>query len=486
MEQTLISVVMKHTIQFPSKIALIVNNKKITYGELGQSILNAAQIMREYGVCPGSRVILSATPSPAFVFGYFATHILGAIAIPVDPQISDKNLNMIIEETNAKQLFLAKGKTASSISIEELMLPAIYNDKEFNVIPVGEDVADILFTTGTTSRSKGVVLTHKGILSAAQNINQFIGNTADDREIVPLPLSHSFGLGRLRCNMLVGGTIIMCESVANIKNIFDNMKIWKATGFVSVPAGFALLLKLSGNKLGEYAHQLKFIEIGSAPMEMKMKQRLMELLPNTRICMHYGLTEASRSCFIEFHRDKEKLTSVGKAAPNVKVKIMDENKNDLSSGSEGSIFVSGDHVMKQYLNKPELTSHILNDGWLDTGDYGKLDDEGYLYLKGRKKEIINVGGRKVSPDEIEEYLNEIDYIKESACVGVSDPLGISGEIIKAFIVLDEKKVNAFSKTQIIAYLRNRVEPYKIPTQFEVIEKIPRTSSGKMQRQLLKV
>lgn len=217
-----------------------------------------------------------------------------------------------------------------------------------------------------------------------------------------------------------------------------------------------------------------------------MKQRLMELLPNTRICMHYGLTEASRSCFIEFHRDKEKLTSVGKAAPNVKVKIMDENKNDLSSGSEGSIFVSGDHVMKQYLNKPELTSHILNDGWLDTGDYGKLDDEGYLYLKGRKKEIINVGGRKVSPDEIEEYLNEIDYIKESACVGVSDPLGISGEIIKAFIVLDEKKVNAFSKTQIIAYLRNRVEPYKIPTQFEVIEKIPRTSSGKMQRQLLKV
>jgi len=358
-------------------------------------------------------------------------------------------------------------------------------DFKLQYSPNINDESDILFTTGTTSHSKGVVLTHKKILAAAVNINQFTHNLPDNREIVPLPLSHSFGLGRLRCNLLIGATVIMCDTVANVKRIFDGMRIWKATSFVSVPAGFALLLKLSGDRIGEFADQLRFIEIGSAPMDMKMKHKLMELLPNTRICMHYGLTEASRSCFIEFHADKDKLASVGKAAPNVKVKIMDENRQELPNGSEGSIFISGEHVMKEYLNIPDLTEKVLKDGWLDSGDFASIDEDGYIYLKGRKKEVINIGGRKVCPDEIEGFLNHIDFIVDSACVGVPDPLGISGEAIKAFIVLDNNNEKAFSKTEVISNLRDKVEPYKIPTLYETIEKIPRTASGKMQRQLLK-
>lgn len=486
MNKSIISAIFNHADKHPDKLALIAKDQLISYQRLKEKIFFCYAAMKSSGVKPSDKVILAATQSPSFVFGYFAAHLLGAVAVPIDPNISKNNLEYIVEQTNPAKIFLSKCVISGAIPIDELDAADLnLHDVNTGDSIATDDVADVLFTTGTTSRPKGVVLTHRNIYSAAHHINSFIGNSSQDREIVPLPLSHSFGLGRLRCNMLAGGTLIICDSIVQLKKIFSDMNAWKATGFCSVPAGFALMLKLSGDKLGEYSAQLKYIEIGSAPMPMETKKKLMELLPKTRICMHYGLTEASRSCFIEFNSENDKLASVGRPSPNVDVRICDGNHNVIPNGCVGNIHVKGPHVMKEYLNNPELTERAFYGDWLDTGDVGVVDDDSYVYLKGRQNEIINVGGLKVRPDEVEEFLKDIDIVKDCACVGIPDPRGISGECVKAFLVLKENNSLDQSKAAIAKYLRSKIEEYKIPSVFEVIDKIPRTSSGKIQRQMLK-
>jgi long-chain acyl-CoA synthetase len=218
-------------------------------------------------------------------------------------------------------------------------------------------------------------------------------------------------------------------------------------------------------------------------MPLEDKQILINLLPHTKICMHYGLTEASRSTFIEFHREKEHLQSIGRATPNVNVLLADEIGRELPDGQEGEICVKGKHVCSQYWGEDQekFSSDFFNE-YFRTGDWGYKDIDGYLYLKSRKKEIINVGGKKVNPLEVEEILNSIKGISESACIGIPDPGGVLGEVVKAFVVCNNENL---SKDVIIQDMQTKIENYKIPVEIERITEIPKTSSGKIQRLLLK-
>lgn len=483
---SIVAEIFAHSTMAPDKTALAYEKNSISYGELRRKIASAAGLLSDIGVAPGDRVILTASSRPSFIYGYFATHLVGSIAVPVDIQITDVNLRYIIEQVKPRAIFINrkfeyKSHRTDMIDECDYIKPS---QREYSM-PRPDAIADILFTTGTTGRRKGVVLTHRNILAAATNINTFIGNTSEDREVNPLPLSHSFGLGRLRCSMLAGGVTILTEGFLLPKRIFDLIECWRATGFCSVPAGWAVLFRLCGDKIGEYANQLKYIEIGSAPMPIDEKKRLMELLPNTRICMHYGLTEASRSTFIEFHQSKNKLQSIGKASPNVEIKIVDEDNKERPPMQRGGILVRADTVMLEYWNDPEQTEEIIIEGWLRTGDFGYKDEEGFIYLLGREKELLNVGGRKVSPAEIEEVLKKHQFIEDCICIGIPDPKGISGEVIKAYLVAKKGAPFKLNHGQLIDFLRGRIEEYKIPAVFEWVEALPKTSSGKIQRQLLK-
>jgi len=352
--------------------------------------------------------------------------------------------------------------------------------------PNPKSAADVLFTTGTTGEPKGVVLTHHNIYSAATNINAFIGNSSQDREVVPLPLSHSFGLGRLRCNLLAGGAIILVDGLTFPGQIFNAISQSKATGLSFVPAGLDLLLRISNDRLGDYVNQLRYVEIGSAPMSVEVKEFLMKLLPRTRICMHYGLTEASRAVFIEFHESARKLESVGKRAPNVEVKIFDPDTNlEAPENTLGKIMIRGGNVMQGYWKEPNRTQEVLKDGWLYTGDYGYRDHDGYFYLEGRERELINIGGRKVSPAEIERALQKHPDISTCACIGIDDPRGITGEAVKAYVVAKDPSVRRPDNSDIVEFLRESLEPYKVPVEFCWIDALPTTSSGKIQRSALR-
>lgn len=470
-----------HVQNTSDKVALISGETEITYSQLWDYCLCAAEkLKQDYHLKKGDRVILSAAGNIEFVYAYFGVHIAGGICVPIDPDTNQTRFEYIEKSTTPVCVM----GLLHNVKKETIPFTDVVNgtSKASYVAPEQSQVADILFTTGTTGAPKGVALSYNNLSAAARNINAFIGNTSSDVELLALPVSHSFGLGRLRCSLSKGATVVMLGTFANVKKFFKEMARCQVTMFAMVPASWGFIKKMSGKYIGKFAEQLKYIEIGSSFMPVEDKELLMSLLPDTRICMHYGSTEASRSAFMEFHTYKDNLLSIGKASPNVEIKIFTPQGTPAALGEEGEVCVKGEHVTCNYWNEtPERFASDFYDGYFRTGDCGTMDAEGNIYLKSRIKEMINVGGKKVSPMEVEDILNTIPGIKESACIGIPDTGIVLGEVVKAFIVADDN----LSDEEIMQQLRPQLEVYKLPVEIERINAIPKTGSGKIQRLSLK-
>ncbi len=462
----------------PREPAFVADRGAVCWSDFGAMAAAVASRLRAEGLAPSDRVLLCAPNSVAWAAAYFGIHAAGAIAVPVDYDVSPETVRSIADDCEARLALTARPLPISTpiLSLES----ACSNPKHLSDVAIELDpdaTADILYTTGTTGVHKAVVLTHRQIAQVAVNINAFVGGRPGDVEVVPIPLSHSFGLGRLRCMAQSGVALALEPGMRNAARLLLRLLDLKANGLALVPAGFELLLAMTKDRLGDARSHLRYIEIGSATMRIETKQRLMELLPETRICHHYGLTEASRSAFIEYHADQNRLDSIGRASPNVELAILNDDGQTLDPGQSGELVVRGGTVMKEYWRQPDLTRQTLRDGWLHTGDWGRRDTDDYFYLVGRRTDIINVGGLKVSPEEVEQVLDRHPAVVESACVGVPDPQGLAGQCLKAFLVLKTPMPN----TELVAWLRPHLEEYKIPQLWERVQIIPKTSSGKIQR-----
>ena len=479
----LLSQIVKWANGQPDKIALYWDGVGVDYSRLYSRICAAASFLQEHNVHPGGRVALAAEKGLSFVYAYFGVHLIGATVVVVDPESNPKKMAYILDLT--KPEFAIGFRQEGIVSFE-------YADIDFDsaavpIVPEGlseNDVADIVFTTGTTGNPKGVLLSHFNIFSSADNINGFIGNTADDVEVLGLPLCHSFGLGRLRCNLIKGATLVVLPSFANIKQMFAAIEKYHITGFGMVPAIWAYIRKFSGTRISKYAPQIKYIEIGSAAMPLESKKELCELFPTTRICHHYGLTEASRNAFMEYHEAlaHDDLATIGReVCDKVKIKVFDEAGNEVADATSGEICVKGNMVMKGYFKAEETAAAYFGE-YFRTGDIGFRGTNGNLYLVSRKKEMINVGGKKVSPVEIEDAVLAMGGIEDCGCIGVPDPGGILGEVPKLFV---QKSGCTRTFEEIAEYLKTALESYKQPVAYTWIDAIPKTASGKKQRLQLK-
>ncbi len=498
--QPLLETLLAHADAGPDRIAFSSREGDLSYGAFAQMIAAAAaRIARVIGG-RGERVVLCGPNSPHLAAAYFAVQVAGGVAVLLDAATPADSLRWVVEDAEARLVLIdgarstgfsrnlggtpPKGGTTSALPcpVEDLadVTRADESPALFSPRAALDDDADLIYTTGTTGRRKGVLLSHENIAQAAVNINAFIGTTADDREVMPLPLSHSFGLGRLRVMALAGHCLLLMPGMRNPAAVLKQLLDSKATGLALVPAGFDLILRMTRDRLGDARSHLRYVEIGSASMPLATREKLMELLPQTRLCHHYGLTEASRSAFLEFHADRDHIASIGRPSPNVEMAIRDEQGRDVPDGEQGQIVVRGRMVMRRYWKQPELTSSVLHDGWFSTGDCGWRDAAGHYDLVGRQADIVNVGGRKVNPEEIEEALNSHPAVVESACIGVPDPQGIVGECLKAFVVLRTEATDE----QLIDWLRTRVEEYKVPRIWQRVDRIAKTESGKVQRRLL--
>ncbi len=467
-----------HAGNMPDKLALRIGKESCTYRELWALILK----VRNKGIyfAKGSVIILSAEKSITFIAHYFASHLNGHICILADPKLSITSIENIASRYKAKAFFSNKGELDGICNIR-------YNHTEIDAtkhpvaFPARESIADLMFTTGTTGESKSVPLSHGNLLASAENINTFIGNTQNDHELIALPLCHSFGLGRVRCALLAGGTCTIIPNFANEKKLLATLSEETITGFSMVPAAWQYIRHLCAERFITAAKHLHFIEIGSAPLALEDKEFLSSKLPHTRICMHYGLTEASRSAFMEFHADADRLSSNGKATPGVDISIYSAEGIQLGANEPGEVCIRGNHVTRGYLNFPREESFYGE--YFRTGDMGMLKADGTLYILGRIKELINVGGKKVSPDEVESKIIQYPGVKECACTAANDPSDILGEVVKAHIV--PQADTQIDIPNLLHFLRNLLEPHKVPRIVELCTTaLPRTESGKLQRQKL--
>ena len=458
----------EHAATQPEKTALAFGGEAVTYARLKERILAAAAALQGMGFGAGDRLGIVAKKGLEFVYTYLGAQLIGVVNVVLDPEANGKRLEYIRNLTKPKAV-------VESLDLVEGAEPAPVRGLS------RDDTADIVFTTGTTGAAKGVLLSHANIAGAAENINGFIGNGPNDVEVLGLPLCHSFGLGRLRCNLLQGATLAVLPSFANIKAFFAAIEQYHATGFGMVPAVWAYIRKFSGTRIAKYAPQIRYIEIGSAAMPTEAKKELCAMFPATRICHHYGLTEASRATFMEYHECADDLRTIGKeVSDKVEIRIFDECGREVPTGESGEICIKGNMVMKGYF-KPEETAAAYFGDFFRTGDEGWRAPNGNLYLASRKKELINVGGKKVSPVEVEEAIMALG-VEDCIVAGIPDPDGILGEVPKAFIL---KGGTGMSFDEIKARLAGQLEMHKIPAAWAWIDEIPKTASGKKQRLGLK-
>lgn len=467
----LLSAIARHANNVPDKIAVYYSDVAVTYGMLWKNIVSTASLLLGQGVVPGDRVGLVARKGIDFIYFYFASQLLGATNVVLDPESNPERLAYIKEVARPKIIVgdepLCDVGDLPSTSLDRFGRPGLTD----------ESPAEIVFTTGTTGAAKGVVLSHGNIFGSAANINSFIGNGRDDVEVLCLPLCHSFGLGRLRCTMLQGATLIILPSFANVKVFFAALEKFHATGFGMVPAAWAYIRKFSGTRIAKYAGQIKYIEIGSAAMPIAQKRELCELFPTTRICHHYGLTEASRAAFMEYHDCIANLKTIGReVSDKVIIKIFNEQGVEVPDGESGELCVKGNMVTKGYLRSEENKCAYWGD-YFRTGDGGYRGLDGNLYLVSRIKELINVGGKKVSPVEVEDAIIALGA-QDCAVIGIADKRGVLGEVPKAFVV---RGVCTLSLEELAEGLRGTLEDYKIPAEWAWIDAVPKTASGKKQR-----
>ena len=465
---------------FPDKVALKSGKDVVTYKKLCDSICAAKTFFcnAEF-YAKGGTIIIAAGKQLGFVFAYFGAHLAKLKVVPIDVETNQQRFNYIEKAVSPLCVIGFDKQEAECPKLPLKTFDTLVSEEsnDYQDFPALDNTADILFTTGTTGEPKGVPLTFRNEAAAARNINEYIGNKRDDIELLALPISHSFGLGRLRCCLSMGATLILQGSFVNVKRIFRIIEEEHVTGFTMVPASWKFLQKMSGNQLSEYAKQIRYIEMGSAHLSEDDKRELATLFPITRVTMHYGLTEASRSAFMEFHEDDCKLSSVGKPSPNTDIKIFDESGKELPANLEGELCVKGEHVTSGYINVDNSDTYF--GGYFRTGDWGIKDTEGYIYLKSRKKELINVGGKKVSPIEIEDVILDIEGVADCACIGIPDPNGVLGEVVKAFIV--KGKDSSLEFDDIKHLLPQKLESYKHPVSYQWIDEIPRTQNGKILR-----
>lgn len=467
-------------------LAVCYRDEQVTYGELKHRVLQICSYLKRQGIGRNSVVLLQAVTGIDYVATYLALHCLGAIAVPIDRKAAMETINDIQMQLETKH-FIGSDKYVSSLGKGIRYSDFTKDEENCDDNPLtydSEELYDILFTTGTTGQAKGVMVTRGSVLAAIRN--EIEGPEMSQAEVllIPIPLNHSFGIGKLRATLYLGGTAVLQNGVSMVAELKNNIERFHCTAMICVPSALQVICKQAGERLDEFMGNLHFIEAASAPFGVELKERLLEQLPNVHILNRFGSTETPAAIYLDIKKTPDKLSSIGKAVSGVRVKIVDEERNEIISSKEniGKIAISGSMLMKGYYKAAELTQSVLQDGWLYSKDMAYMDRDGYIFLMGRDDDVINTGGKKFSPLEVEDLLMKSEMVKECAIVGIPDPEGMLGTIpVMAYV----KNPEGIDESVLMSYLREHVEKYKVPVKCVRVKALPRNYMGKLERGKIK-
>ena len=460
----------------PDKIAIIDNDSKLTYSELHEEVNNFSSFLNKFP--KNSVVSLLFDNTHEFVISYLGTINSGCIAHLIPTGISQKNLIDQISSAKPK-LVLASENHFSKIAeiesenIEKLRFSEVKKTSYQDRKPQPSDYAYLIYTSGTTSSPKGVPVTHSNCVFTTANIVRTLQYSQDDIDVLPLPLSHSFGLGCLHTSFYVGSTLIIHKTV-EIPQILDSIKNHHASTLAAIPSTLSKIVSNSFNDSSNTLSNLRLIITNSTFLPPETTKKLKKILKNGKVATYYGLTEASRSTFMIFDGD-DNIESVGKPSDGISLKLVSNN----NESTIGEVWIKGHNVIDNYWSD-EHTKENLVDGWLKTGDLGRIDN-GYLYILGRVDDLINISGEKVYPQEIERVVKVLTGIDDVIAVPMKHE--VFGEVVKLFV---KKSIESdISKTDILTHCIKNLERFKVPAKIEFVEDFPRTDYGKIKRFMLK-
>ncbi|HEO97721.1 MAG: long-chain-fatty-acid--CoA ligase [Campylobacterales bacterium] len=494
-----------HGAKYRRKTALFVDDEKITYGDILQRADTLAAFLAAQGVQKGDRVALFLRNSPEFVYTIFAISKIGGIVVPVNTFLKEEELSYILEDSGSSVLItsMIHEKVVKESSAEALCNFIVWEGDTFEYragehhgfdealsYPESvhadacglEETAVIFYTSGTTGKPKGAMLSHKNIFSNSLSGINHIDVRPKDRGIVFLPMFHSFTFSiGLILPLYAGASIVIIKSLQPFSNIFKQTLMKRVTLFFGIPDVYSALSKAKLPWYFMWFNNLRAFISGAAPLQPKTLDAMAMKFKRAKLLEGYGLSEASPAVCMNTLQ-KQKAGSVGTALAGYEMKVVDENLLELPRGEIGDIIVKGDNVMQGYLNRPEATAETVINGWLLTGDMGYIDEEGYLFIVDRKKDLIISKGINIYPREIEEVIDRFEGIGASAVIGIADEK--SGEIPVAYIE-PEEGVEKIDESVLKGYLREHLANFKIPKHIHMIETLPKNATGKVLKRALK-
>jgi amino acid adenylation domain-containing protein len=497
--------------RLPDKVALVCQGQRLTYADIDRQSNQLAHALVKRGVQRGDRVVVFADNTVPAVVSFFGVLKANAVISMVNPQTKDDKLAYLLNDCRATAIIsdahlmapLAAATAQSKHLLAAIISGAADLSKLANIAhtsgwdealagepadtpPVRRgidiDLASIIYTSGSTGDPKGVMLTHRNMITAATSITTYLENVEDDVIFGLLPLSFDYGLFQMIMAFRMGARIILERSFTYPAEVLNRMMEEKVTGFPGVPTIFAILGGLRNIDQYDFSN-IRYVSNTAAALSIKNIEMIRKTFPNAKVFSMYGLTECKRCTYLPPKDIDRKPLSVGIAIPNTELWIVNDKDERVGPGEVGQLVIRGATVMRGYWEKPEETAKKLRPGPLPgemvlyTGDFCKLDDEGYLYFVGRMDDIIKSRGEKVAPKEVESAIVDLPGVREAAVIGIPDD--ILGQAVKAFVVLDEGA--AVTERDIMQQCSRRLENFMVPKFVEIVAELPKTTTGKIKK-----
>lgn len=490
----------------PEKTGVVFNNTSYSYRVINSEASRVASWLQSIGIHPGDRVALSGTNHIRLISGLFGILKAGAVCVPIHPNTPAANFEFVIGHSSPKVLIVDQDVLRhqentfrrhpllailatdwvhstqlppSVVTWEQAMM---YPEFTLSVSESSESLAAIIYTSGSTKNPRGVMLGHQQVTFATRAINSVLANTSNDVILMGLPMSFDYGLYQIFLAFASGAVLVLEPQFSVPMAIPRIIRRHSVTGFPGVPSLFAMLLR---SRLLERTElpSLRYITSTGDVFPPAYVRRLQDLLPGVSVIPMYGLTECKRVSIMPYGCLEGRETSVGRPLPGTTVSIVDDSNCEVPPGTIGELVVRGPHVMMGYWHDPEETARrfrhdpVTCETELHTGDYFRVDDEGFLYFVGRGEIFIKSLGQKISPLEIESVVLEIEGVIEVAAVGVPDP--VRGEAVHLFISL----MNGIdvSTQRISEYCQKRLIPAAVPSRITILKSLPKNSNQKIDR-----
>lgn len=482
-----------HAESSPEKVFTSFNGREWTYGEFYEKTKKVAGHFQAAGYKKGDIIALYSLNSDLFLVCYFGIQLGGFIVMPVNTKLAPPEVEYIFNHSEAKAVIFdnrlrdvineSQHPFTEKLSIDNDIDKLLHEDLlSFEIIKMNaHDTAVVMYTSGTTGKPKGVMLTHENLIATSEIWAEAMDITDEDRMLISTPLFHCAACHVFMNSVMHKGGTVIIEEAFSPKGTVDLLEKASPTMFFGVPAMYTILLNLPDL----HEHDLSSLRLfcyGAAPMPYEMVKKLKEAFPEVKVQNLYGQTENTPAATtLKDHLALDKIGSVGEALPRTEILVVGELGEPLPIGQVGEIVMKGPQVMKGYLKAEDETRRTIRNGWLYSGDLGRLDADGLLYIVDRKKDMIIRGGENVYPVEVEEVLYQIPEILEAAVLGI--PHEVLGEVPKAYVVMKEGK--SLTEGEILNYCSKQLAKFKIPTAIEFMDELPRNASGKVLKQSLR-